>query len=177
MFAFAPYRFAHIGHLELQWVVWMPVGLLCLHRLFEMPTWRAAVLLGAALGAQALCSVYYGAFLSMYLAVGGLVLLTVSQHRARGSCARQLRSCIGGRGAVYAPPYFRRNLHAPASCRTYPLQRDPSDVFGCRLKTTCEVAGASVAPDSVALRGAIPMGLPLGALFHHCQRRPHVWGC
>ena len=65
IFGLAPYRMAHIGHLELQWTMWMPLALLLLHRLVEKPTpWRG-VLLGAALAAQVFCSIYYGVFLAL----------------------------------------------------------------------------------------------------------------
>lgn len=170
VFAFAPYRFAHIGHLELQWVVWMPVGLLCLHRLFEKPTWRAALLLGTALGAQALCSVYYGAFLSMYLAVGGLVLLTVSEHRAkvlvRSTAAIVPLAVVA---LLYAPPYLKtRTEHGarnPGEQTRY--SATPSDFL--RVPPENKLRGsrdASVAPDERSLYvGAVPMGLALVALF------------
>ena len=32
VFAFAPYRFEHFMHMELQWTVWMPLAFLALHR-------------------------------------------------------------------------------------------------------------------------------------------------
>jgi hypothetical protein len=47
IFGFAPYRMAHIGHLELQWTMWMPLAMLLLHRLMEKPAWWRGLLLGA----------------------------------------------------------------------------------------------------------------------------------
>ena len=35
VFAFAPYRFEHAMHMELQWAMWMPLAFLALHRTFE----------------------------------------------------------------------------------------------------------------------------------------------
>ena len=46
IFAFFPYRFAHISHLELLYFGWMPFCFLFLHRFFEAPTVRNV--LGAA---------------------------------------------------------------------------------------------------------------------------------
>jgi hypothetical protein len=69
IFGFAPYRMAHIGHLELQWTMWMPLAMLLLHRFYEQASAARALLVGAALGAQALCSIYYGIFLACYLLV------------------------------------------------------------------------------------------------------------
>ena len=83
IFAFAPYRFAHIGHLELQWAMWMPLAVLALLRTFAMPSARAGVLLGLTVAAQFLSSLYYGVLLSSYLAIAA-VLLTVLGWRAGG---------------------------------------------------------------------------------------------
>jgi hypothetical protein len=68
--AIAPYRFAHIAHLELQWLVWMPLALLALHRLVERPGVGAGLVLGACLAGQLLCSIYYGVFLCLFIGVG-----------------------------------------------------------------------------------------------------------
>lgn len=77
VFGFAPYRIAHLGHLELQWVMFMPLSLLLLHRFVAAPTaWRAFAV-GGALAGQTLCSIYYGAFLSVYLTLAASVLLAM----------------------------------------------------------------------------------------------------
>ena len=39
VFAFAPYRFEHIMHMELQWTMWMPLAFLALHRTFDTGEW------------------------------------------------------------------------------------------------------------------------------------------
>jgi hypothetical protein len=83
VFGLAPYRIAHIGHLELQWTMWMPLSMLLLHRLLEAPSaWRGA-LLGATLAAQVLCSIYYGAFLACYLGIAWLALIPFAAAKER----------------------------------------------------------------------------------------------
>jgi hypothetical protein len=67
IFAFAPYRFAHIGHLELLWTAFLPWSLLGVYRVLEQPTVRRGLTLGLAVGLQALCSVYYFLFLIVWL--------------------------------------------------------------------------------------------------------------
>lgn len=67
IFAFAPYRFAHIGHLELLWTAFLPLSLLSVYRVLEQPTVRRGLALGLAVGLQALCSVYYFLFLVIWL--------------------------------------------------------------------------------------------------------------
>ena len=75
VFAFAPYRFEHVMHMELEWTLWMPLAFLALHRLYD--TGRAAF--GAALGAcialQMLSSIYYGIFLAALVPLAALLLL------------------------------------------------------------------------------------------------------
>jgi hypothetical protein len=108
IFGLAPYRMAHIGHLELQWTMWMPLALLLLHRVVERPTpWRG-VLLGAALAAQVLSSIYYGVFLACYLGVAWLAL--VPFEKAKGKIAIASACAIAPLlivALIYGPPYLR----------------------------------------------------------------------
>ena len=80
---FAPYRFAHIAHLELQWLVWMPLALLALHALVERPRPAAGLALGACLAAQLLCSIYYGVFLALFAGVAWIGLVAAQGLKPR----------------------------------------------------------------------------------------------
>ena len=80
---FAPYRFAHIAHLELQWLVWMPLALLALHALVERPRPAAGLALGACLAAQLLCSIYYGVFLALFAGVAWIGLVAAHGLKPR----------------------------------------------------------------------------------------------
>jgi hypothetical protein len=80
---FAPYRFTHIAHLELQWLVWMPLALLALHALVERPRPMAGLALGACLAGQLLCSVYYGVFLGVFVAVAWIAMVAATGIRSR----------------------------------------------------------------------------------------------
>jgi hypothetical protein len=80
---FAPYRFAHLAHLELQWLLWMPLTLLAIHRLVERPRPAAGVALGACLAGQLLCSIYYGVFLALFAGVAWVALVAVQGARPR----------------------------------------------------------------------------------------------
>jgi hypothetical protein len=68
IFAFCPYRFAHIGHLEILYFAWIPLTLLFLHRLFERPSWINALGASLAFVMQVLSCAYYGAFLAIFAA-------------------------------------------------------------------------------------------------------------
>jgi hypothetical protein len=83
IFGFAPYRITHIGHLELQWVMWMPLSLWLLHRLIAAPSAGRAVALGGAVACQAFSSIYYGAFLSLYVVAAMLMLLSFEKSATR----------------------------------------------------------------------------------------------
>src|SRR5688572_1312004 len=83
IFALAPYRFAHIGHLELQWTAWMPLALVALHELIDRPRLGAGLALGACLAGQLLCSIYYGVFLALTVGVAWIALVVAHGTRPR----------------------------------------------------------------------------------------------
>lgn len=108
VFAFAPYRFEHYMHMELQWTVWMPWALWALQRTIETGSPRFGLLMGLFLALQMASSVYYGVFLLILVAVAGLVqLLPLRGHHL----ARTVRALLlGGALAtsvswVYSLPY------------------------------------------------------------------------
>jgi hypothetical protein len=69
VFAFAPFRFDHFHHLELQFSFWMPLAVLAWHRGLETGRahhfWAAAGLTGC----QVLSCIYYGVFLLTWFSV------------------------------------------------------------------------------------------------------------
>ena len=78
VFAFAPYRFDHYMHMELQWTMWMPLAFWGLQRTLESGSARFGALTGAFVALQMASSVYYGVFLSVLIAVvGGVQLLSL----------------------------------------------------------------------------------------------------
>src|SRR5580704_12288233 len=109
IFTMAPYRIEHYMHLELQWVMWVPLTLWAIHRAIEGPSWRYGVLGGLFLWLQILSSVYYGVFLAATAALFVLLLL-VAYPRATGRALPAL--LLGAVLAVvlavpYALPYLR----------------------------------------------------------------------
>jgi hypothetical protein len=83
IFGLAPYRFAHIAHLELQWMMWMPLSLWLLRRFFAEPTTLKAIGLGFVITAQTFCSIYYGVFLSWYVAVAWMISFVICKSNRR----------------------------------------------------------------------------------------------
>jgi hypothetical protein len=109
-FAFAPFRFEHIMHMEIQWTIWMPLAFLALHRLLERGRWRDGVAVGASVSLQMLSCIYFGIFLASLLAAGSLLLLlrdrTAAWRRVLPPLAAGAAIAIAV-SALYAIPYGR----------------------------------------------------------------------
>jgi hypothetical protein len=69
IFAYVPYRFAHVSRLQLVTAQWIPLAFLFLDRLVERKAWRDWALLALVFNLQMLSSYYYGLFASVSLAV------------------------------------------------------------------------------------------------------------
>jgi len=109
IFSFAPYRFEHYMHMELQWTVWIPWAFWALHRTVTTGELRFGLLTGAFVTLQMLSSIYYGVFLATLLPVAAAVLLVpVRGARLRRSAAALLAGAgvAGVACGVYAIPYL-----------------------------------------------------------------------
>ncbi len=62
LFAFCPFLFTHMAHIQLLMCAGIPLSMLLLHRLVDEPSPGRAVALGCALAAQGLSCAYYGIF-------------------------------------------------------------------------------------------------------------------
>ena len=108
VFAFAPYRFEHYMHMELQWTVWVPWAFWALQRAIENGSWRFGLLMGGFVALQMASSVYYGVFLMGLLgSVASVQLLTVRRHHLAHTVGALL---LGGAVAasaswLYSLPY------------------------------------------------------------------------
>ena len=80
IFAYAPYRFEHYMHMELQWAMWAPLAFLALHRLCDTGRLKYGIAFGACIALQMLSSIYYGIFLATLAGLG--VVLFVPEDRA-----------------------------------------------------------------------------------------------
>ena len=72
IFAFFPYSFSHIMHLELLFYGWMPFCLLFIHRLFDDASWKNTFGAAAFFILQILCCAYYAEYLAL---VAGVLFL------------------------------------------------------------------------------------------------------
>lgn len=69
-FAYAPYVYARLPHIQLQMTFGMPLALLAFHRVVDRPGWKNGALLGIALAIAALSSAYYGILIGLAIGVG-----------------------------------------------------------------------------------------------------------
>ena len=104
-----PYRTAHLLHLQLQALYFLPLALLALHRLAAARRWRDAALLGVLAALQAISSVYYGVMTAIALGVAAIALAwTTGQWRGRRFWSRALVAAAIA-GVLVAPavwPYW-----------------------------------------------------------------------
>ena len=108
VFAFAPYRFGHIMHMEMQWAMWSPWAFLALQRTIESGRLKSGLLTGVFAALQMMSSVYYGLFLGIVLAiVGGLQWLFLSRERKMRSAASLAAgmAIVGVCALLYSRPY------------------------------------------------------------------------
>jgi hypothetical protein len=97
VYAFAPYRLAHIPQIQLEAMEWLPLAFLSLHRFVATGSRRYAAALAACVVMQALCCVYYAVFLATSLVVTMVVLATID---ARARAPRTLLTLAIAASAV-----------------------------------------------------------------------------
>jgi len=172
VFAFAPFRFAHIGHLELLWTAWMPLSLWLVHDLVDAPRVRTGVLLGISVSLQMLCSIYYGVFLALYVGLALAVLCILKRANVTKAllvptgCAVLIALVIT---APYLVPY------AGSRQETGPRPKSEVAVYSASLSDYVRVPAENrlygrhipaVAPDERSLMpGLVAIALALVAVF------------
>jgi hypothetical protein len=78
-FAFCPYLFAHMAHIQLLMTAGLPFSMLAFHRLVDRPSPGRGAALGAAMAAQALACGYYGVFVALMVAYS-MVVAAAARH-------------------------------------------------------------------------------------------------
>jgi hypothetical protein len=80
-----PYRTAHLLHLQLQALYFLPLAVWALHRLAAGRRWRDAALLGAMAALQAIVSVYYGVMTAVTLVLAAPAVAWTTGQWRRGA--------------------------------------------------------------------------------------------
>ena len=156
IFAFAPYRIAHIGHLELLWTALLPLALVCLYRALERPAALRAITLGAVAGLQALCSVYYFVFLAIWMIPAAL--LAPLHLDIRWSSRHVMAAVLAVLTAAvlvvpYSVPYVRARQELPDRSEREVLRYSarPADYLRAAATNRVYPTFASDAPDERSL--------------------------
>jgi hypothetical protein len=181
IFGFAPYRFAHIGHLELLWTAPMPLALLILHVDSDHPA-RKGLLLGAVLALQAYCSLYYAAFLAIFIGAWTLLALALVSAPERRRLARCL--VVGGITALLltAPyGYVYYNAHRELGARRVEEVRRysarPTDYLQANSENKTYRPGPAEVPEERSLfPGITAVALGLYALVARRDRLAAMYG-
>ena len=108
VFAFAPYRFGHFMHMELQWTMWIPWAFWAMQRTIESGRAKFGILTGVFIALQMLSSVYYGIFLVVLVSVVGTIQFLRVAPAARLRVARAFAAgavLAIAVAAVYSKPY------------------------------------------------------------------------
>ena len=79
-FAFCPYLFGHLPHIQLLMIAGLPFSLLAFHRLADRPTAGRGALLGLALAVQAIFCAYYGVFAMLLVGLAIVFAATTARR-------------------------------------------------------------------------------------------------
>jgi hypothetical protein len=176
---FGSYRFAHLLHIQLQSLYFLPLTLLFLHRLVAGRRRWDAVVLGLLYGLQAVSSVYYAIIGGFALVTGGLALVWTTGGRRVGIVARRCVLAVAVASVLVLPigiaywhvqqeEGFGRNLYQAAQGAAFLdsyLQVPPGNVMYGRtglLRSNDESSGSGP-PRTGAERELFP-GVVLVAL-------------
>ena len=149
VFGFAPYRFEHYMHMELQWTVWIPWAFWALQRTIESGSWKFGLLTGGFVALQMASSVYYGVFLGVLIGTVTLVqlpsVLAADWRTRSGRCLWRRSSQAPGRGSIRChtkpPP---RGSACARPTKSECSARDPAIISWRRrtmFSTACQVSG------------------------------------
>jgi hypothetical protein len=97
-FAFCPYVFAHLPHIQLLMTAGLPFSMLAFHRVVERPTAGRGAVLGAVMAAQALFCGYYGIFVMLMIGYG--VIIVALTRRLWSSARFWIALAVGGVVAI-----------------------------------------------------------------------------
>src|SRR5688500_230001 len=107
VFAYAPYRFDHYMHMELQWAVWVPWAFWALDRAIETGQRRFGIMTGVCIALQFMSSSYYGVFLATLIGLTALLLLLTRRAWRRPAASLAIGAALGAAMCVpYAVPYL-----------------------------------------------------------------------
>ena len=156
LFGFYPFRFEHYSHLELQWTMWMPLGLLALHAFLRTQRLKYALLASLCGVAQLYSSMYFAVFFCLYV-IPVLGLLAVLK---RPPLRRLWPGALAGAAlaAILAIPLAKPYLAAQA-------RKGDRDIGAILSYSATLKDYVSPHARSIAYDGVLPHSEPERALF------------
>ena len=104
--AWYPFHAEHYPHLELHWVMFVPLAIVTGLRMLAAPRWKTGLAFGAMVAAQWLSSMYVGVMLLSFLVP--FLLVAALGWRVRPS--RQLATALVTAGAIVVPAFVGLSL-------------------------------------------------------------------
>jgi hypothetical protein len=105
-FAFCPFVFAHLPHIQLLMTAGIPFTMLAFHRLADRPTPGRGVALGLVMAAQALCCGYYGVFVVLLVAYAAFVVAAMRNLWRGGAYWRAIAAAAVVAIAIVGPAFL-----------------------------------------------------------------------
>jgi hypothetical protein len=169
VFAFAPYRFGHVMHLELQWAMWIPWAFWAMQRTIDTGRLKFGLLTGAFIALQIGSSIYYGIFLVVLLPVAGAVQLgrVAPSQRMKTMVAFAAGAAVAVSMAVlYSRPYrdARARVGVRSMSEVLDFSATPSNYRLVSEGNFLYGAGHAGPPELALFPGYVALGLAIVGL-------------
>jgi hypothetical protein len=105
-FAFCPFVFAHLPHIQLLMTAGIPFTMLAFHRLADRPSAGRGAALGAVMAAQALCCGYYGVYVVLLIGYAAFVVAAMRNLWRSGVYWRAMAVAAVAAIAIVAPAFI-----------------------------------------------------------------------
>jgi MFS family permease len=162
-YAFVPFRFTHLPHVQHIWGGWLPLMLAALLAYAERPTRRRAILFAAAFAMNGLTNIHYLFFGALATAITAALLLPRSKWR-------EIAMATGGALVILAPflyPYA-------AAAKLYGMQRSWAEVLHFSAFASDWLPGLVAEPERRIYPGALAYVVALLALFIARKQKPQL---
>ena len=124
LYAFVPFRFDHMPHLQIIWGGWLPLILAALLHSWHQSSWRSAAAFGGAVLMNGLTNIHYFLFGTLTAAIT-VFILAVIDHRTDWRFWVRLVVCGGLAIALMLPVLWPYKVVS----ELYKLKRDPDEVM------------------------------------------------
>lgn len=151
-YAFLPYRFVHLSHIQLIWGGWLPLLLLALLRYAERPSWKRGIVFGAVFLMNGLTNIHFLLFGAFVSAVTALLLIP---RRAWRELAVPLFVAL-----LLLAPFLYPYL---VVAKLYGMQRGAEEVLRFSAVPRDWLPGGATEPERMLAPGGLALGIAAAA--------------